>query len=84
MAKEKKVETRDIVYEQLAAAILAQSDEETVSRYKEGLRIDIDDVAHIVRVVKKKEEPKQEELLGGYAVAEDGKLTYTLYKEIKG
>ena len=84
MAKEKKVETRDILYEKVAASLLSHSDEETIARYKEGLLFEIDGEPHIVKVIKKKEHPKEDGLVGGYAVAEDGKLTYTVYKPVKG
>ncbi len=75
MAKEQKVETRDILYEKLAGSIMEKEGVDKVSRYKEGLRVDIDGEPHIVRVVKKKAEPADDELNGSYLV-EDGKLVY--------
>jgi len=80
MAKEKKVETRDLVYEALAADLLARGAEKVV-RYKEGLRVDQEDEVFIIRAVKKKVEPAEDEKVGEYFVGEDGKFTYKPLKE---
>lgn len=77
MAKEKKVETRDILYEQLAQDILSRGDQEEVVRYKEGLRVDINGEPHIVRVIKKKDEPK--DAVGTFKVEEDGTFKFKEY-----
>lgn len=78
MAKEKKIETRDILYEQLAQGILARGEVEQVERFKEGLKTEVDGETHIIRVIKKKNEP--EDLVGVYKVTEDGAFRFVEQK----
>ncbi len=82
--KVKKVDTREEVYKQLAADLLARGMEgDVVVRYKEGLRLDIDGEAHIIRVIKKKANPDKADIVGNYEVKEDGTFAYTDTKKVK-
>ncbi|MFA6711133.1 MAG: hypothetical protein WCS33_00255 [Candidatus Caldatribacteriota bacterium] len=79
MAKEKKVEVRDEVYEQIAADLINRGvDGDKIVRHKEGLRYEVDEDTFIIRVIKKKNEP--EDAVGEYALQEDGSFRYVAYK----
>ena len=78
--KEKKVETRDILYEQIAQDLLGRGEVEKVDRYKEGLRYDVDGETHIIRVIKKKNEPETTEIIGSYSVDENSIFSFSTKK----
>ena len=78
---DKKVEVRDVVYQQVAADLLGRLEEgDKILRFKEGLRFDQDDEVLMVRVIKKKAEPDTKDAVGEYFVGENGALTYKTYK----
>lgn len=81
MAKEKKIETRDILYEQIAQDLLGRGEVEKIERYKEGLRYDIDGEPHIIRVIKKKNEPEEGDLQGEYVVTDEAVFTFNAKKK---
>lgn len=67
MAKEKKVEIRDIAYEQVASAIMQDRPEVSVIRkHKEGLELSVNGETVVVRVIKKKAELDAKEFRGEY------------------
>jgi hypothetical protein len=61
MAKEKKIELRDIAYEQIASAIMQDQNVDVIRKHKEGLEYKVNGEVFAVRVVKKKEalDPKE-------------------------
>lgn len=75
--KEKKVETRDILYEQIAQDLLGRGEVENVERYKEGLKYEVDGETHIIRVIKKKNEPEAAEMIGSYSVDENSIFSFS-------
>lgn len=82
MAKEKKVEIRDVVYQELATLMVqASTDGEAVFRYKEGLRVDNGEDTLIIRVIKKKSAPEISEKVGSYVLQEDGSVKYVESQE---
>ena len=82
--KVKKPDIREEVYAQIAADLLARGMEgDVVVRYKEGLRVDVDGEAIIIRVIKKKAAPVKEEIVGNYEVNEAEEMVYTDTKKVK-
>lgn len=65
-AKEKKIETRDIVYEQVASAIMQDSNLNKIRKHKEGLELSVNGELFAVRVIKKKEALSEKEFRGEY------------------
>ena len=55
MAKEKKVELRDMVYEQVASAIMQDQNIDVIRKHKEGLEYTLNGEVFAFRVVKNKE-----------------------------
>ena len=67
MAKEKKVENRELVYEFIASAIMQNSGNiDTIRKHKEGLEYGMNGETFIVRVVKKKTELEEADFRGEY------------------
>lgn len=64
--KEKKVETRDLVYDQVASAIMQDSKLSKIRRHKEGLELTVNGEVFAVRVIKKKEALDEKEFRGEY------------------
>jgi hypothetical protein len=64
--KVKKIDTRDIVYEQLASAIMQDSRLNVIRKHKEGLEYKLNDETFIVRVVKKKTSLAKDDFQGEY------------------
>lgn len=81
MSKEKKVETRDIVYEQVASAIMQDSKLDKIRRHKEGLEFKLNGEMFAVRVIKKKEDLDSKEFKGEYF--HDSKANAFGYREYK-
>lgn len=77
--KEKKVVARDVVYDRLAELLL-KSGEKAITRYKEGLRLEVGDETCIVRVIQKKAAPTADLEVGLYELFEDGGLSYVDYR----
>ena len=55
MAKEKKIDTRDLAYERIASAIMQDSNLTTLRKHKDGLEFHFNDELFAVRVIKKKD-----------------------------
>ncbi len=67
MTKEKKVETRDMVYEAVASALIQDSGElNTIRKHKEGLEFKMNDELFAIRVIKKKGELEKKDFRGEY------------------
>ncbi len=67
MAKEKKIELRDIVYEMLASAIMQDNHNlQEIRKHKEGLEFNINGEVFAVRVVKKKAKLTEDGFIGVY------------------
>lgn len=80
MAKEKKVEVRDLAYEELASAIMqSRANLDTVRRHKEGLELNVNGEIVVVRVIKKKADLDKKEFRGEYF--HDAKAQAFGYKE---
>ncbi len=75
MAVKEKVEVRDVVYEMLAQLIVEREDFDSIARYKEGLRLEMEGETFIVKVIKKKSEPDKADKRGDYVV-KDGVFLY--------
>jgi hypothetical protein len=61
MAKEKKIELRDIAYEQVASAIMQDQNIDLIRKHKDGLEYKLNGEVFAIRIVKKKEalDPKE-------------------------
>lgn len=66
MAKEKKVDLRETVYDQVASAIMQDSKLSKIRRHKEGLELKVNDEVFAVRVIKKKESLSEKDFRGEY------------------
>jgi len=64
--KEKKVENRDLVYDQVASAIMQDSKLAKIRRHKEGLELIVNGEVFAVRVIKKKESLSEKDFRGEY------------------
>jgi len=64
--KEKKVDTRDIVYDQVASAIMQDSNLQKIRRHKEGLELSVNGELFAVRVIKKKDALTVKDFRGEY------------------
>lgn len=63
MAKQKKVEVRDEIREEIAQLLMAQFGLETMNRTKEGLVLPVGDKDLVIRVVQKKERVTQGDVI---------------------
>ena len=86
MAKEKKVEIRDIAYEQVASAIMQdRRNLSKIRRHKEGLELEVNGETVVLRVIKKKAQLDEKEFRGEYFHDEqDQSFGYTNYREKTG
>lgn len=86
MAKEGKVEIRDMAYEQVASAIMQDRREiSKIRRHKEGLEIQVNGETVVVRVIKKKAELEESDYRGEYFYdKQDDSFGYKDYKEATG
>ena len=86
MAKEGKVEIRDMAYEQVASAIMQDRKEiNKIRRHKEGLELSINGETVVVRIIKKKAELEESDYRGEYFYDEqDQSFGYNDYKEATG
>jgi len=67
VAKEKKVEVRDLAYDELASAIIQNRPNLTeIRRHKEGLELNVNGEIVVIRVVKKKADLDESEFRGKY------------------
>lgn len=80
MAKQDKVETREVVYGKLAA-LMAKESEDVVDRYKEGLLMEEGGDTFIIRAIKKKNEPEAKDHIMTYEFDEEGNFLCTDLKE---
>lgn len=65
-SKVKKVETRDLVYDQVASAIMQDSKLATLRRHKDGLELKVNHETFAIRVIKKKDELSKKDFRGEY------------------
>ena len=66
MTKEKKIEVRDMVYEQVAAALMQDQNLSILRKHKEGLEYRLNGEIFAIRVVKKKEELDEADFRGEF------------------
>ena len=85
MAKEGKVEVRDIAYEQVASALIQDSRHlSKIRRHKEGLELEVNGEIVVLRAIKKKADLDESEFRGEYFHDEqDQSFGYKEYKEAK-
>jgi hypothetical protein len=80
-AKEKKIDVRDIAYDQVASAIMQDSKLAKIRRHKEGLELTVNGELFAVRVIKKKDELDAKEFRGEYFHDEkENSFSYKSYK----
>jgi len=82
---EKKVEIRDIAYEQVASAIMQDSQLSVLKRHKEGLVLEVNGEVIVLRAIKKKADLDKNEFRGEYFHDEkDNVFAYREYKAKTG
>jgi hypothetical protein len=64
--KTKKIDSRDLVYDKVASAIMQDSNLTKLRKHKEGLELNFNGEVFAVRVIKKKEDLDSKEFRGEY------------------
>lgn len=81
--EEKKVVARDVLYQELAELLINSDKKETVTRYKEGLRLEVEGETCIIRVIQKKAAPTNDLIVGEYEKTEEGEVIFVDFRELK-
>ncbi len=83
MAKEKKVDIREMVYERVASALMQDNHTLTrIRRHKEGLEFQFNDEIFALRAVKKKDKLSKTDFRGEYFLdTQDNSFGYKEYSK---